>query len=254
MKKAIVILVSISLLLILLFTVNYFENSQLRELPEATLKKSFDASGAKIISSEIYFWGRLDSTLRNMDKLKLLSSSLFKSLGIYDNNQFSNSIVNNDLTQNIELRGANSSGKTAVVKIQLSKSDTDLNESFISLSVNEDLTNSGLEDVRKRVCKVFTDNNITPKITSCMTGSFEGKLGQNNLNDISKRILKEVRATNIEGIRDGNLISVSAYSPFIRESVNVNKSKINLNLAIRYNSFESKTYIWLATPIITTEY
>lgn len=254
MKKTIIVLASISLMLILMFTVSYYADIQPRELPEVTLKKSFDSSGAKIINSEIYFWGRLDGKNRNMDNLKLLTSNISKCLGMSGNNQPSSDLENNDLTRSVEIRGVIGSGKIAVIKIQLNKGIEDLNESFLSVSVNEDLTNSGLEDVRKKVCKILKKNNITPKITSCMTGSFEGRLGKDSMNDISKRILKEVRATNIEGIRDGNLISVSAYSPFIRESVNVNKSKINLNLAIRYNSFEDKTYIWLATPIITTEY
>jgi galactitol-specific phosphotransferase system IIB component len=254
MKKAIVILISITLLLVLLFTISYFESLQINELPETTLKKSFDASGAKILNSEIYFWSKLNSRNNNMDNLKALSSSLSRSLGIIENNMYSSNFVNNDLSQNVEIRGTTSSGTIAVIKIQLSKNTGNSNESFISVSVNEDLSHSGLENARKSVCTVLRKNGINPKINSCMTGSFEGKLDQNSLNDISKKILKEVKATNIEGIRDGNLISVSAYSPFIRESVKVNGSKINLNLAIRYNSFENRTYIWLATPVITTEY
>jgi len=34
----------------------------------------------------------------------------------------------------------------------------------------------------------------------------------------------------------------------------VNGKKVNMNLAIRYNSYEDRTYIWLATPVITVEY
>ncbi len=254
MKKAIIILVSISILFTILLTISYFENKQKQELPEATLQKSFNVSGAKIISSEIYFWSKLDNTKKGFENLKPLAYDFTKSLGITSNNFLSDSFDNNDLIQNIEMRGITKSGKIADIKIQLSKNNANSDENFISVSVSEDLSNSGLEEIRRSVMAVFKKNNISPRVNSCMTGSFDGKLDQTRLNDISKRILKEVNAKKIEGIRDGNLISVSAYSPSIRESVEANGNKINLNLAIRYNSIENKTYIWLATPIITTEY
>ena len=74
------------------------------------------------------------------------------------------------------------------------------------------------------------------------------------LEEISGRILTETGAKRIEGIKDRNYISVSAYSPYIQEFIQVRGKRVNLNLAARYNSYEDKTYIWLATPVITTEY
>jgi len=61
-------------------------------------------------------------------------------------------------------------------------------------------------------------------------------------------------AKKVEGITEENLISISAYSPRVKSSILVNEKRVNINLAMRYNSYEDKTYIWLATPVITTEY
>jgi hypothetical protein len=58
----------------------------------------------------------------------------------------------------------------------------------------------------------------------------------------------------VEGIRDGSLISLSAYSPLLKDSIKVRGKRVNINLAARYSAFEDKTYIWLASPVITTEY
>lgn len=254
MKKVIIILVSISILFTLLLAISYYENKQKQELPETTLQKSFNVSGANVVSSEIYFWSRLTGKNKNFENLKLLASDLSKGLGIIDNNYYSKDLENNDLIQKIELRGTTGSGKMVNMKIQLSKNSVNTGESFVSVSISQDLSNTGLEETRKSVLSVFRNYGIDPKVNSSMTGNFSGKLDQSRLNSISNRIMKEVKATNIEGIRDGNLISVSAYSPFITESVKVKGNRINLNMAIRYNSCEDKTYIWLATPIITTEY
>lgn len=258
MKKSKITPVFILILFTVLFTIIILENKQevnkIPEIPEVSLQKSFDASGAKIVSSEIYFWSKLDNKNKSIESLKKLTSDLLIGLGINGSNLLSKSYDQNDLIQKVELRGITVRGKIADIKIQLGRDKTESTDSFVSVSVSEDLSNTGLEEVRNAVVTVFANNKLSPKINSCMTGFFDGKLEQNQLEGISRKVLEEVKAVNVEGIRDNNLISVSAYSPLIKESVKVKGSKINLNLAIRYNSNENKTYIWLATPIIITEY
>ncbi|OZV13462.1 hypothetical protein CIW83_04260 [Tissierella sp. P1] len=51
-----------------------------------------------------------------------------------------------------------------------------------------------------------------------------------------------------------SLVSYTAYTPLIESSIFSGEKKVNLNLAIRYNENEDKTYIWIGTPIITTGY
>lgn len=85
-------------------------------------------------------------------------------------------------------------------------------------------------------------------------GTFKGKKEPYLLDEIRRKVLKEVSALKIEEFNDGKTASVSAYSPLIEDSINVNGKEININLATRYNAIEDRTYLWLATPIITTEY
>lgn len=74
------------------------------------------------------------------------------------------------------------------------------------------------------------------------------------MNRISRLILDGAKAKKVNGMSEKNLISVSAYSPLIDNNIEIEGRKINMNLALRYNAFEDKTYIWLATPVITIEY
>lgn len=101
---------------------------------------------------------------------------------------------------------------------------------------------------------LFKESELKPEFNFCIVGNFNGQLDYLSLNDICLKLLEKANARSVEGIRDGNMISVSAYSPIIKESISANGRKVNLNLAIRYNSYEDKTYIWLATPVITREY
>lgn len=242
------------LITVIIFSTFYFikirNNS---DSPENTLQKSFDSSGARIVHSELYFWGRLSNKNKNMEKLKTITIDISNSLGVLNNSSYSNRIISNDSVDKIELSGVTEDDLSVSVSAQLGKDDGK-EENFISISVAQDSSSKGLEQAKQLVVKACRKYGINTKLNSCLTGNFDGKLNYEQLNDITRRIFKETEARKVEGIRDGNLISVSAYSPFIQDSIQVNGSRVNLNLAIRYNTYEDKTYLWLGTPVISTEY
>jgi len=247
-----------SILLLLLLTIAlsvYCLKIQYRtELPETTLTRAFTNSGAKVVNSEIYFWGRLGSNYDTAEQIKLLSADFGKEVGVLNNGEYSSKASETDLLNKIEVSGTDAKNRIINISIQSGKKQGSLDENFLSVDIAQDLSTSELEEVRGIVLNAFKKRKIDPKINSCITGSFEGQLDDSKLNGISSGVFEDAQARKVEGIRDGNLISVSAYSPFIGDCINVNGKKVNLNLAIRYNSLENRTYIWLATPVITTEY
>jgi len=221
--------------------------------PEMVLLDVFNTSKAEIISSEIYFWGTLGDNCNNIDKLKELALNISKEMDIESGNPKYIS-DENDILQKIEVSGVMKGSKETKIYIKLRKSVDAGEEGNISVSIIKDLTGTGLEVIRKTMLGIFKKHDIDVKVNSCITGYLKGRLSDRQINEIGTRMLKSAGASNVEGIRDSDLISISAFSSFIDEAINVNGKKVNLNFAIRYNSYEDRTYIWVATPIIVTEY
>ncbi len=253
MKKTLCFLLPLTLVAVLfsLFGTKIYERP---ELPEITLLKSFNSTGARVVSSEVYFWGRFKSKDDSLKSMEQLAEGFSKELGIMSGKSFSNSSFENDLTKCVEIKGINASNDLLLLVVQMDKQQPGSNSRIISVSVTRDLSGEGLDTVRKNVLKVFEKYRIKPSVNSCIAGSYDGKLEYDRLNEVCIKVFKEAEARKVEGIRENNLISVSAYTPFISDSIRVSGKKVNLNLAVRYNSYENKTYIWLATPVITTEY
>ena len=250
MKKASYILIlfisiSIPLLLIVIQLVS--------EPPERMLIKSFENSGAKTVCSEISFRGKIDGKFKSIDDLKKMVNDISKKMGV-DSDILSGDIISNDDMEGIDLNQAIDNNRNIHISAVNSKLKGEMDGSYITVSVVDNSAVAGLEDTRKSVLGILRKYRIQSKVNSCITGSFDGMLDNNRLNVICSIIFKAVEARKVEGMRDDNLISVSAYSPSFRDSVEINGNKVNLNFAVRYNSFENKTYIWLATPVITTEY
>lgn len=227
-----------------------------QELPETTLIKAFNSSGAELLTSEVYFWGNLDEKYSSLNEMESFISSFCTDLGIGNNKTLSLRDGKNDFLEEMQIHSLISDGRILNVTFQINKNSGYQQKKIVSVYVTEDLKCSKLEGTTKTIVNVFKKYKINPNINSCLSGIYDGKLSTERSKDISSNILSVVSAKEVEGIHDNNLISVSAYSPFISssDSINVNGKKINLNIAIRYNSYENRTYIWLATPVITTEY
>ncbi|PKM82215.1 MAG: hypothetical protein CVU89_06120 [Firmicutes bacterium HGW-Firmicutes-14] len=50
------------------------------------------------------------------------------------------------------------------------------------------------------------------------------------------------------------LVNITAYSPKIRQQLTMGEESVNINMAVRYNSLENKTLVYVGSPLITTEY
>lgn len=243
------------LVLCILFTSMYYiKTHSSTDSPEMTLIKSFGNSGAQVVNSEIYFWSKVDNTYNDFEELKRLVENIADGLGVLKDSNFSEDIIRNDLMDKQEIKGVMDNDQVVSLNVRIDKKGKESVERVVFGTITRDLSNDWLEDTSKKLTQVLRRYGISAELNTCIVGSYEGLLDDDRLDDIAKDILKGAEAKKIEGIRDDKLISVSAYSPSISDSIKVNGKKVNLNLAIRYNSNENKTYIWLATPVITKEY
>lgn len=241
-------------LLAILFSIYYIKIQENIESPESTLVKCFNNSGAKVVSSEMYFWGKVeDEKYNDFSELIRLSKDIMDEIKGESREKVLEKTVSNDYIKEVEL--STSVGDTAISVVSQIRNDrNDKPERFISVRFLRELSVNDMDVTRKKVISVLSEYGIDAQVNSCITGSFEGKLTDKQMNEVSKAIFKGAGARKVEGIRDRNLISVSAYSPVINDYIKVDDNKVNLNLAIRYNAVEDRTYIWLATPVISTEY
>ncbi|MCX8129825.1 MAG: YwmB family TATA-box binding protein [Clostridia bacterium] len=253
MKKTFLIFVFI-VLSILASSMYYIKSHSDTDSSEATLLRSFKNSGAKAVTSEIYFWARISNNHKNISDLKILLENIAYDIGVVRNDGYKTDILKNDMLEKLEIKGVLGNSEAVSINLRIDKKEGKSVEKTVSGTITQDISIDGLEETCRKIRKAFENNGISIRVNTCIIGNYQGKLDDEKLNNIAINILKEAEASKIEGIRDDRLISVSAYSPSIADSIKVNGKKVNLSLAIRYNSFEDKTYIWLATPVITKEY
>jgi len=226
-----------------------------KSTPYSVLSSAFKSSGAKAVSAEMYFKGQIDEKMYSgTEGLKQLAENLSRDLRIIGGESVSSTLLENDMMSEVKLDGMMEDGCDISVRIRTFPKPEGGEEKNVFVTVTQDGAEFDLEKTGREVLAALDKNKIDADITSCITGAFPGRLKKDEMNEIVKSVFREADAKKVEGIKDGNLISVSAYSPSMGDYVQSGSKRINLNVALRYNSYEDKTYIWLAAPVILTEY
>lgn len=247
-KIAVLLVAGISVFLLCFTKLNDKNDSK-----EAMLIKSFSNSGAEVLTTEIYFTATVQKSKKSFQEQKLFVEDLSGRLGVLKNEAFLSREIKNDSIEKIEVSGTTKNNRAIDINLQLNEGVKG-NENIITVSITQNKSFVGLEAIKKEILEILKEDKIHPKVNSCITGYVAGKWDNAKLNEICDKMLKSVKAENVSSMKDRNLISVSAYSHYLGSTLNISGKKMNLNLAIRYNALEDKTYIWLATPVIITEY
>lgn len=236
---------------IIIIQSNEHENSTV-----AVIQKAFDTTGAEVVSSEIYMRAGLEAgSCESADERQQLLSDIITGAGgdaaelkpvfysIDNDGSFGTEtdyIINDNISIYIGILKNRQEGTAEDFQVSVTLTNTS-QQPEIEASI------AGLKAALKRY-------DINPSVNICITGSLDGNLKDSELEVICAEVFESTGANKVEGMKDKGLISISAFSPSINGAVRVNGKQVNLNMAMRYNSYEGKTYIWLATPVITTEY
>lgn len=250
MKKIYFILIALSLVAAIFGTTYYIRIQKQDNAKNVSIVDVFNSSGAKMIVNEMYFFTRATNDYKDLDSLSKLSEEVFNALEI--KNYSKNTTSTDNLTKK-ELLGFTKDGikVSAMASFVGNKSDT--GDKYITIDATGTQSGNALL-LREKVEKVFKDHGLETVVNSCITGTYDGNVEDTHLESICRNILNESDATKVDSRRQENVISVSAFSPMIKDKLNVDGKNVNLSIAIRYNKQENKTYLWLATPIVNTEY
>ncbi len=91
-------------------------------------------------------------------------------------------------------------------------------------------------------------------INSNITASHSGKLTIIEQKEVMEHLMKKMEVEEVESFTDNQMISVTGYTSLIKEWKQYGNKKVNINIAMRYNSYEDKTNLWIGTPFITIGY
>ncbi|QIB27649.1 YwmB family TATA-box binding protein [Caloranaerobacter azorensis] len=259
-------------IIIILSVLNYVSADDFNtSIKEDALIKAFNETDAKLLEINVNFSEKINDTYLELDSVEKLIKEIVEKVGIdgskvdknlfyemynddnADSYYYEDIIQSDDLIQ-LTIWGKDKYKRTITVIISSYKNpDDNTGETDLVIDIVQEYS-EGLKRTVDEIKNIYSNFNTSPKITTCIIGTFDGKLNEDEKIKKVSKALNSINGRKVEGLFNDSLISISAYSPLIDEFIYTGNNKMNVNIALRYNEYEDKTYIWIGTPIISIGY
>lgn len=144
-------------------------------------------------------------------------------------------------------------GNMTIIKL-LSTQIVEQPETHIMVDIVQNKGYKEIVDTCNRIQNFLNKYQNRVETTINLTGAQSGKLNRAEEKQRQTAIFSFLKAKKTEVLEDEFFTSITAYSPLISSHINYGGKDVNIQLAMRYSEYEDKTYLWLATPLITTAY
>lgn len=249
MKKKLLLLFFV--MIIATGTVGAADNYPVDIPEEDVLIASFENCKAEVIESTINSWGKLNNRFMDIRDIELQMNTFIERMG-FKKEQLQIT-TETDEQFNKETVYVSDENKTYCIAIESINKGAS-GESYIIIDVTIDRSYSELEKEKKRLDAVFRETIGILRYSRCIIGTYNGRLEEDEMGKKTRIALNAVKAKTIEGIATEEMSSISAFSSQLEGYVLSNDKKVNLQVALRYSSYDDKTYIWIGTPLIPIEY
>ena len=252
MKRSFICIFTFALFISIFYVLMHAGSRDVRSAAE-TVMKAFEMTGAEATASEIYIRGRSENPGFNEEMSLSLLVEIVSGIGSGTGGAVPVFCpIDTDFAIGHEVNYIIDENKKIHMTVLDQKGPETGNTLLISLY---DISSEPeLQKCYEAVTEVLDKYSIDHEINITVTGFVKGKLDDDETADIFDRAMGSTGASRVEGINDNGLVSISAFSPYISGAVRTGGKRVNLSMAARYSSFEDRTYIWVASPVITTEY
>ncbi|WP_227762527.1 YwmB family TATA-box binding protein [Zhaonella formicivorans] len=125
---------------------------------------------------------------------------------------------------------------------------------YLLVNLTQRGSSTNLEDWQEKAKAAFKKLGASPKVSVIFTGTLEKELTLVQKERLVYEMFKEVAALRVEGVSGPELVSISGYTPLIKDSLKVDGRKINLNIALSYDDIAGKTVVRVGSPLLNGEY
>jgi hypothetical protein len=247
MKKKAMIFLTI---LAILFSVAYFEKAHTNS--EEILLSAFQNSQFETVQANLNTWTKMNDSFVDFEQMQKIVKETAHFLEIKGKWKIEQKEIENE--RQCILTKPSKDAKTTI-KIE-SIHDPNKNQSTTYLIIDIILYNkyNSIPYLKKKTDEFFISKNLQSTTNITMAGSYDGLLEKKEQKRIAGIIMKQLRAKAYDTYETNQIYSVYGYTKLIDQWLMSKGNKINVNLAFRYNEYENKTYLYLASPLITVDY
>ncbi len=226
---------------------------------ESKIINAFSGAEPKVVQSKLTLVGKFgDKYMTTTDKNNMIDYITGK-LNI--ENSLDKEEVDGSTTTAVVAKkeGTNANAEIEVISID-SKEEGSAKKTnqyvYTTIELYEDI--SRILEYKKIVDDTYDDLGLKEKDASVMLqGTYDKKLLLDEKNAIADEMLEKLQAKIVKENRTeekGSVYTIYAYTPLIEDYITVNNSRVNVNIVYTYDESDDITTLYVATPILNTDY
>lgn len=218
------------------------------------LCRAMQATGAELCRSHITGRVKISSSGGGSEELRSAVNEAALALGA-PQSALQIEWRESDYQESARLSFESERGTNAVYAMRVKDQENKRKQIEIGIQIiNDNPTEENIVETREKISAILQKNDVQPLIYTCLEGYLDGKLRKGVWTYCLQDAFNAVGAKLLTTTQNEHYASYTGYTPLLSESVSVGADKVNLNAAMRYNAFEGRTYVVIASPMITIEY
>ncbi|SES83547.1 TATA-box binding [Natronincola peptidivorans] len=242
---------------------------------EDPMVKIFEESGADILEANITTTLELPDTLWSKEEVQEIKETLKKKLGFSDKEEivihdgywslYEEASIEEDENK-LFIHEFSDIGMSQIIVTNTNETGDIITFIVYTAEIQEEKTSYIIIDIiqNKRYKDIVDQCNQSKEIlekhgsnietTINLVGTYDGRMAKEDGESIINGLIQLVNGNKVEEVAEELYISTTVYTPTIPEAIQYGNHKVNLQLAMRYNDYEEKTYLYIANPLITLTY
>ncbi len=222
--------------------------------PVELLGEAMEAIGAATETVAFNAWTRLPDAGLSDDGLRHVARAAMAKLG-YAEEKYDLKLTRSERHRLVKAE-ASGDGRHAVVMVQVVYPvwDKKSAEAYLVINTETQAAAADIASLRGRVAEAAACGGSSARISTCLVGWLDGKLDKEKWPEKLEKAGQALGATDAELTVQPGYAGMTGFSPGLPESIVVGDRRININLAIRYSPYDNRTYVVIASPMITGEY
>jgi len=220
-----------------------------------SLSNAMTATGAKVEEVSVNSWVKLPREALYNAQLEDTVAQVMSQLGV--NPEEYQLIHQQKKNHNIVQAEVISKNFHALVSAQVIPGGMGISELegylFVTIEAKAE-ENISIRQMQEKIAGITNKFGSTPHISTCLIGWLDGKLEHGEWPKLLSDAFMAIDAMIIDKLEAEHFVSYTGFTSEITDWLQVDGKRINLNIAMRYNQYDNRTYVTIGSPIITREY
>lgn len=213
---------------------------------------AFESAQVSFSEGDVQGWSEINKEFSSLEDLKNYGDQVEKLF--VGKNYFERKEISDQKFNSLEIKGSPEPGVRVEIVFQSLLEESKENATYLVANIIDARGPEKISFGRQKMLDIFSVFNKTPDINQLLIGSINGRLTKNNRNNKLNDIFHGAGGKVHGGVEDAIYSSKTGFIPGLPGYVEANGKKINLQAAASYNEIDQRTYIYIGSPLVYSDY